>query len=359
MYRPCPCGKQLRVSESHVGRTVRCPGCGTPHVVKADRTAAVPSRQDTTAPPPMVLPVLLRIAAILLLVAGVGLAGWWLLGLGTSGGDEEGLYADAELIAILRPAELWAVPEVREAVGEGRDNPVTQFEGWTSLRPQQVERFTLVAYRPTEQLVWGVVHTVEPYDPALLNRNPVVDHGIFARQPYVVIQTPDRGKLALALVAPRVLILGDVESVKTALGLRARRAAPGPLTPLPAMAKGHQVAVGINLSEEWRGRIMAQDARLGAIPGVRGGVMLLDIAARTTLTVQVDLPDGEERAKLRAALEGAKVLIPLGGLVRDPLFELLASGNIEEDGNTVRLRTEGETGPIVRGLLEWAKKAEP
>jgi hypothetical protein len=356
MFLPCPCGKQLRVSESHIGRTVRCPGCGTPHVVKAGPTAAGPAQQARPALPPTRLPMLLRLAAILLLIGGVGFAGWWMLR-PAAAGDEEGLYADAELIAILRPAELWAVPEVREAADEGMESPVTRFAGWTGLRPGQVERFALVAYRPAERQVWAVAHTVEPYDPALLNRNPMVDHGVFARQPYVVIQTHDRGRLALALVGPRTLVLGDEESLKTALGLRARRAVPGPLAALPALARGHQVAIGFNPSEGWQERLPALPVPgvNNLLSGVRGATLLLDVGERTRLTATAELT-GEEREQTFNVLRKAQAIA--GVFADDPFLTFLANGELRRDGDKVELKAEGESGPVLKALLGLVRKVE-
>ncbi|MGL4549766.1 MAG: hypothetical protein ACRC33_01155 [Gemmataceae bacterium] len=358
MNLPCPCGKQLRVSESHAGRTVRCPGCGTPHVVRPGTTTAPGRPAVKPALPATALPTLLRAAAILLLVFGSGVAGWWALRPAGAAGDEAGLLPDdAELIGLARPAELWAVPEVREAFGEGPGSAVVRFAGWTGIRPEQVERLALVAYRPAQRRVWAVVRTAEPYDATHFERLAGPRRGAFAREGYVVALTPDDNRVAFAPVGPRLLVMGDEESVKVALGLRGRRVRPGgPLAGLEAAAKGHPLAVGLYPSDGWRDEA-------GAVPGadalraVRGGTLLLEVAARTKVTLTAEVPDADQRERALKTVQKVQALAALGALGGDPLLELFGAAEADAAGDGVRLRAEGETGPLARALAGWAKKA--
>ncbi|GEM_PF-5849810 len=113
----CPCGKRLKAPEALAGRRVRCPGCGNPLTVPAEKTEAI--QVDQAALPPPDPPPLRRtsrrpakrprrwlpVAAGLFLMLGSGAFGaWWHLRAQKSSLDPlELLPASPQCLAILRP----------------------------------------------------------------------------------------------------------------------------------------------------------------------------------------------------------------------------------------------------------------
>jgi hypothetical protein len=95
---------------------------------------------------------------------------------------------------------------------------------------------------------WAVIKTKNPYDGEALKariRNPQskshLDH------PYTVGVDSQRRPIVLALVGPRVLVVGNEEGVRQALALIGSSIVKGPLTPVVEMCrKEDHVVFGYN-----------------------------------------------------------------------------------------------------------------
>src|SRR5262245_36911221 len=121
----CTCGNNLRVTEAHIGRKVKCPTCGAELVVP--ESIAIRER-----PGPMVVAsggrnrtTILLLMLALLLIAG-GLAGWWVYHRGTepAGPDISDLSLipeNAQGFVSVRLADIWQTPACQQAVKEERD----------------------------------------------------------------------------------------------------------------------------------------------------------------------------------------------------------------------------------------------
>src|SRR5688500_3200223 len=77
----CSCGKTLRVKEESVGKKIKCPNCGEPHLVQAPtgtqiQTHMPPKRPKPALPPAKNAPALFALAAaglaVLLVISLLG-----------------------------------------------------------------------------------------------------------------------------------------------------------------------------------------------------------------------------------------------------------------------------------------------
>ncbi|NBO93427.1 MAG: hypothetical protein EBV06_14110 [Planctomycetia bacterium] len=301
---------------------------------------------------------LARGAVIALLIFGLAFAGWWATSFRSIPDDESRfLPTDAELIALGRPAELWSIAVVRETFGRGTDNPVKRFAEWTGLRPEQVHRFALVAYRPAQRRVWAVVRTNEPIDTPFFERLPEATFGNFGRQRYVVASTPDQRRLAYAIVTPRLLVLGDEESVRLALSMQNRRLEPSQANPLATLTNSHQLAISFILSPEFGERIEEMAGFVGgAVRDLRAATLRVNIDANDQIVANAELTPDENSTRLVATLKKTQALAAVAGLTGNSLLEMIGNSELQDDGNRIHLRAEGQSGRILPALAEWAKK---
>jgi hypothetical protein len=379
----CGCGRQLRVSEAHAGRPVKCPGCGATHVVPAERFAAggdAPGQaRQRPARPEGQRDKLVLLVLLLLVLLGAGVAGWWFLF--RKGGQEIDdlslVPPDAQAFVSVRLAELWKTPSVRQALDRALEQepnlrgPEAQLEEETGLRPEEVERATLAAM-DSRDLVWLVIKTLEPYDQrkVLSRLHELRRHRGLT---YHVGTDLQSGRLAMHFASPRVLVIGPEEGVRRCLEVRAGPARTGPLAPLIARcAEPHQALGGLQVPERARkgeGIPILLQGLVKPLLEVQTASFTLDVADEAVFEVRGQLESEEKAKKLQKAIPRlraqAKLVLPvMGALVGGgnraqalaQLPEILDTIKPEQKGNEVIAVVKTDPAEVVQALLvlPWA-----
>jgi hypothetical protein len=240
----CSCGRQLRASKSHVGRTVTCPNCNIIHpVLSPDVPAAAPDAPVPEAAPAQPArswgPTLWRVLGLLFIAVALTLAGgavWWTWPTEPDVDELRYVPRGQRGLVVVRVAELWNVPEVRKGLAEAaRLSPeadlASSLEKATGLRPQDVERAYLALPALGPRFTLAVLKTARPYDRAKvleLLGGPQPQE-VFQKQFYVGPITPGWAPTVVFL-SPRVLMYGNEVNVRLALGMAASGSEHDPYT---------------------------------------------------------------------------------------------------------------------------------
>jgi hypothetical protein len=238
----CPaCGHAMKARASYAGRATRCPKCQASVTVPGQETPPVPAAKKSYAR--------LFVAVGLLVLAG-GLLAWMLAGRKDDIDDLALVPPNAQGVVCVKVDALWRTPAVQRAAEKyRRENPnnpdlARRMEAETGLRPEQVERVTVVVTNAARREGWAVVRTKEPYNAAAiqdrLRNGPMRD------------RDPEEPRPFFAAVSPRVFVLAeDDASVHHALDLVRSPEAPGRLTPvIDRCRQADHVVFGYNPAED-------------------------------------------------------------------------------------------------------------
>jgi hypothetical protein len=154
--------------------------------------------------------------------------------------------ADAFALASLRVADVWNAPPVRQTVTQlppgivDLDAELGKVEQKTGLRPDDVERATLVVFNPKDETAWVVVTTRGP-----VNREKVTaalaagaKEASHQSKPYLVNAEGER--LALHFADDRTFVFAPEASLKRCLEVAARPAPSGLLADAASRAASGQ-----------------------------------------------------------------------------------------------------------------------
>ncbi|MFO0880430.1 MAG: hypothetical protein U0840_24045 [Gemmataceae bacterium] len=367
----CGCGRHLRASEHHVGRRIRCPGCGTSLVVTAateapTRTAplAGPSRTGTR--------VMVGLLAVALLGALLA-ASWWILNRskGPSLDDlseRDLIPPNAQGMLRVRVAELWATEAMREAIAqartEGRDDPGAFLERQTSLSADRVESATFVILDVAARLGWTVLRTRDRYDPVQVRSRLLgaveQRHAGFA---YWAGDDSDGKRLAVCPLGPTLLLAGSEVGVQRCLthlaGLRQQETPQ--LASLADRLDDPAPLVGAYRPEPSSLEGLRALPSLAALAEVRQVEATGNVNEKATLVAagQTESPAQAKQAQsalrntirlMRAGLALQALEGPEKAAAMQKLGQMLNQIEIQVEGNDVRatLTTEAET---VLGVL--------
>lgn len=365
----CACGRHLRASEQHVGRRIKCPGCGASHIVpEPGASVAVTSSRRPSGPSRWPTLLLLLLAAPGILGALVG--GWWYLthprGANSTDLSEELLIPqEVQGFLRLRLAEMWATPAIREALEKARadnpevDDPIAFLERQTSLRPEQVERLTFVFIDLAARLGWTMFRTREPYDrQQVLARLFAVSERVHEGQIYYVGDDSDGRPLAICPLAPRLLIAGPEEGVRRCLALLRDPATngEGPMAPLIArLDDPAQVFGGFKPEPSSLGTLRSIPS-LSVLADVKQVEVSAQVEEPTRILAQTQADDAEQAGRMNDSLRnsmkmlrGVLLLQALEGGDRavaiQRIGKLLNQTEIRAEGRSVRmtLTTDPET----------------
>jgi hypothetical protein len=294
----CTCGKQLWIPDEHAGRNVKCPNCGTSLVAPSGPTA---TSAVVRAAPPAAGPSgrswkpLLLLALVLLLLLGGAALTWWLFfhegGGPTREGDDLALVpANAQGFVCIHLADLWQTPAARKALEEIRlsrleEDPAAQMERETGLRPEEVERLSLVGVDAARQIGWAVVRTRQPYD-----RRKVLaclhDHHEHVHQGQSYhLGTNAQGRVAAVHFAgTHVLVAGIEEAVKRCLDVATTPTMKGPLEGTIALAASPaHTAVAGAIPRSGPLERFKQKPVLNSLANAELFALTLDVSAKATV----------------------------------------------------------------------------
>lgn len=317
----CGCGRQLRVTEHHAGRRIQCPGCGAGHTVTVAMLAStttgpiVPSREPSRKMQGLVVALL-----AVLLGASVLVGGWYVLW-GRGGKKGEGeiteralIPDDVESFLSIRLASLWQTRAVQKAREEAkkRDPQTPDFaERWereTSLRPEEVERVTILAMDGQRQVGWAVVRTREQYDAAkVLAKLPEREKRYLEGWTYYVGRDGLGQEGAVWLVSPRLLVVGPEEGIRLCLtrvaegnGVSARRRLASVLA---KWEEGYQVLGGIGISEEMR-EVFRRNAMFAPLANTQLGQLTVEVGEEAVVQARAQTENAEQAQQLQGSIQG-------------------------------------------------------
>ena len=337
----CKCGKQLRIPDEHAGRRVMCPGCGASHLSPAADPTAVPAAGGPWPHPPAKgeRRVFLLVLFLLLLAGGAG-AAWWFLfrtgGAANEGDDLALVPANAQGFISIRVADLWKTPAARKAVKDVRErdpqapDPTDQMDRDTGLRPEEIERLTLVGVDLDRKIAWGIVRTLQPYDRRrVLSR--LKDHRelVYKGKRYYLGLGPDGHPLAIWFAGTRVLVAGSEEGVKLCRDFEEGTPPAGPLTEAIDLAAGSRTAVAGVYPAGGPLETVKADSFLKSLADVKLFTATLDVSEKATLAGKAKMSGEEDARRMVQAIKDNRMAIQFG------LGWALLQGGVK--GNAARL----------------------
>ena len=258
----CPkCGQIMKARTSHIGRETNCPKCKSSVTIATQATPRSPSVKKSSSG------LLVALGAVLLLLIGGIVLAVLLMRKGGVGSNAEIddlslVPANAQTLVCVKVGTLWQTAAVQKAVRDNPDkpNPGKQLESETGLKPEEIERATVVMTDSSKNEGWIVVKTKKPYDAQALQRRIRSPRQMtHLDRPYTVGVNERNEPVAFAAVSPSVLVFGKEEGVRQALGLIGSPITKGPLAPIIEMCKKEDhVVFGYNRAA-------------GRIEGSRGG----------------------------------------------------------------------------------------
>ena len=364
----CPeCGNAMKAGASYRGRATSCPKCKSA-VTIPDRKSATQTRQSQPRKKPSAR-LLIGLGAMLLL-GGVVLAVILNRRGGTSGNDIDDLSlvpANAQVIVCVKVGTLWQTPAVQKAIG---DNPNLgmQLESETGLKPEDIERATVVATDASKSEGWIIVKTKNPYDTqALIRRIRNPRQMTHLDRPYTVGVDERNEPVAFAAINPSVFLFGKEAGVRQALGLIGSPIAKGPLAPvIERCRKDDHVVLGYNPASG----SLPEKSLLSNLRALNDMELLfgtLNVRAKVELDLRARTMSEENAEKLRGAanklLTSYKMLLLSRWLLGDKQREqadqetkLLSGLKIGTEGKDVVATLRVEPDEVVRLLLGEAKQ---
>jgi hypothetical protein len=319
--------------------------------------------------------LVLTLASLLLVGGGIGVAAWYLWGLGDVSNDLYLVPGDAHGFATLRVRDVWNSEATQQAQAQRADRQ-RQLESDFGLAPADIERLTVGSMEGKKDDDCFIVRTFAPYDRKKLAMKQVGGEpksGKAEGRSYLMY---NEGGAALYYASDRVFVTGPEASLKRCLAQANRKQFDGPLAePLKVADAGkHQIVAGFKPQE------LASPAQLDRLPaGLSSSVKSLSAAESGTITA--DLSSGAEvelilgyadDARADAGKKGLDNLIrtgrntvlPLakGQIVAAPggqdqgtrlyksIEDLLKTLAAEQNGSTVSLKVRLD-GPTVAAVV--------
>jgi hypothetical protein len=295
---------------------------------------------------------------------------------------------DAAGFLTVNVGELWkgeAARGLRTLLEQKGAQGLHQFEQTFGLRPEQIERVTVILPTGSEPgAVWVQVTTAEPFDLAkVLNALKAAPGGPGGGRPQVgagvrFFTVPPHG-LLYPLDARTLILCPNANEFALAefLGQLLRREPRGRLSDLLTEAAGrHTLTAGVNLPVLLRNfpppDLTAARALSGGLMEARTALVTLDVGAEATLTARLHFADAEDARQaeqglrgllaqareqlrsLRAALgERPERSRELTGLV-EPLDAALKSAAVEQAGADLRLTMSAKLDALTPAVVAEA-----
>ena len=299
----CPgCGHAMKARASYAGRATRCPTCQASVTVPAPEARPKPTAKKSSAGRYVAIG-----AGLLFLAGGVALA--FLLMRGKDDIDDFALVPpNAQGIVCVKFDALWKTPAVQKmAERYARANPgkpdlARRLEAETGLKPDEIERVTVVVANAAKEEGWAVVKTKKPYDAEAIRER--VKAAPMRRVDFADERIDPEVPLAFEAVSPRVFVLGKEAGVRQALDLPRSPLSRGPLGPvIERCRQADHVVFGYNPAA---GRI--DGGNLGVDLSVLNDVDVvlgtLNIREQAELEVRARTDDAAKAERLHVATTG-------------------------------------------------------
>jgi hypothetical protein len=391
----CPsCGKEMQARAEHAGKKARCPACdervdipdAAGRAITADRPSARarlgrdddldrrrddddrdrrrddddfeedrPRKKKKARKGGRALWPWL-VGGGVVLAGGVGVLLWFLLG-GSTPEDLEYVPENASAFVSVRFADVMKQERVKAAIkaAGGRDNPLDEMEKETGIKPEDVERFTVVVADAASgpESSWGILLTKSPYDQGKV-KDSVKDRK----------QTKHDGKTiyyndtnAVCLAGPKVILVGKLEGVKKALDRRGKNKKEGPIrdgVKLASDGKYHLVAAAVVPSDARSERLPPQMAFLKEIVG--GTLTAQIVGTDLSLELKATTSSASAAKEMKEAMAGVKDLVRLQGgnmplAVRTAVANALDGLKCQTSGKEVTISTKFELNDDVLAAL--------
>lgn len=303
VFECAECGNSMKARASYAGRQTNCPKC--------QASATIPGKETPRSPLLKKPPVgrTLGIAAVLLLLLGGILLAVLFVRKGEKGeiDDLSLVPADAQVLVCIKVGALWETPAVRKAILDARRDDIgKQLEAGTGLKPEEIERATIVVTNAGKGEGWIVVRTKRPYAAEALRkrfRDP--------NDPLVYVDPDPNAPPAFAPVGPRVFVFGMDAGVRRALALIGGPVAKGPLTPVvETCRKADHVVFGYNPGPDaGAGEVLVLGIDLGASSDMDFLLGTLNIREEVELEVRARTASKEKADDLRGATDGRRATL--------------------------------------------------
>ena len=275
------CGKAIQAKAEHAGKKTKCPGCGLILSIPVAASAARPAAVQAARPRPTRAPALeddrdedleederprrrsirkkghvqrskvglwIGIAAGLLLLVGGGVAAWLLLGgsKGTGMAEFDMVPRDAAGFMSIRVADLLKTEggkKMYNMILAQQPGLAQEMDLKIGLRPEEIERVTIITSDPLLANVWAIFRTVRDYD-----RNKLIGSlGRSTEKKHEGKTYYSGEKEAMILVDARTFVVGTQSGIVECLGMP-RKAVAGPLGDAVARAEagGQHTVVAMN-----------------------------------------------------------------------------------------------------------------
>ncbi|MFM7151499.1 MAG: hypothetical protein ACKO23_16865, partial [Gemmataceae bacterium] len=241
----------------------------------------------------------------------------------------------------------------------------TRLENHIGLRPEQVERVSMVSMNWEKRLDWAVLETTEDCDPDRVivavkasQREEVGD------RPLLLGEDAQGRPLAVMFIHRRMLVAGPPDGVRACARHLQKSAAPStPLLDLAQKSRDQHIVGGWNPTEEWRRSLEANPAA-APLADLRGAQIIGTITERARFEARGQASSVEKARSIQSALQSwlslARLSLPLMALkgaeqarAAQQVGRWINQIKIRPDGTdlTAELDTDAETAASVLILM--------
>jgi hypothetical protein len=299
-------------------------------------------------------------AALVVLLVGSAIVYYFVSGKGDPAAEIDDLSflpANGYGFAVLRIADVWKTEGAQKALAR-QPKLADRIEAQVGLRPEEIERASIAFFDYDNELAWGVIRTIEPYD-----RAKVLSHLKDAREKqhgkrrYWVGTASNGQPLAWHFASSRVIVVCNEESMYSCLDRHAQPM-PGALSPLLAKieTKQHGLAAAV-LPESVRKRVSGPFKNmLQPFLDVQTATAEIQLAEKATIEVRAQLANADKANALAKALPTtlgfANLMLPqVPGLSSDDREKFLKNLKPETKENEMILTMSGDAGQVAAGIL--------
>jgi hypothetical protein len=370
----CACGRQLHAADDHVGRRIKCPGCGQAHLVP-QTTNTSPTPRSERAGNEGGSRTGLRVLLVLALVGAAG-AGWWFFIRLERDSRPEGIELAlipgyAQGFVSIRMAEIWNSP-VGHEIRAREPTVADRIERMTSLRPEAIERISLVILDSTKNLGYVVFKSRASFDrTAVLGKLDRADDRSHAGMKYYTGLGPDFSPMAIHLASTRVFVAGPEEAIQRCLAhITTVNPPPGPLTTIIARCNAsHHVVAGLRATPEAQ-QVMQTKPFLSPFVDIRLLQATIDVEKEVVVKLSAQTETDEQAKKSQASSKTALGLIRLGLIpmaleggekaeMARKIGKVLDQVKIEQNGNELTTTQTTDAATLAALLLMLAEKPDP
>jgi hypothetical protein len=245
-----------------------------------------------------------------------------------------------------------------KAAAGGRDNPLEEMEKETGIKPDDLERVSVVVAdtKGGPESTWVIFLTKSAYDQKKV-KDSVRDRKETKHDGKPIYHNDMK---AVCLVGPKVLLVGSLESVKKALDRRGKNKKEGPIrdgVKLASDGKHHLVAAAVVPSDARSERLPPQMAFLKEIVG--GTLTAQLVGTDLSLELKATTSSASAAKEIKEAMAGVKSFVSLfllqGGnlppAVRTAVANALDGLKCQTSGKEVTISTKFELNDDVLAAL--------